>query len=584
MAKPPHLAPAHECGAAVPQNFTSLDWFAPRAITPTKLTSKGSLVQFDPIPRHELGLPASYRWLSQDFVGHHAIASHGSNTTWQQVGVRMKQHARLNVALLGFSTLAGCGARDHDAGRLKLRCDPAYSWSRRFHDSLLARLANQLSFQRVDLRTSTFYKNGVGVSFFEHCITSMLPRDADVVLLEAGSNLFEFTTPQAVQAALASVLRALQVAAPLAAVVFVTYVPQRDNAMRALVTSSAAALHVDHIDMMRLQQSLAQVVANCSAHWSAKASYMALRPDFFAGNGSDHHPTRAGHELLGEIASYHLMQRVRSAVQGSGPGLGRAAVPTVLPPLKAEPQKPPLQEQCFNQANEIPLHRANGTWQLVDEGGAKGVQKLGWLSSKIGESIEFAAPHLSCRRNSPRRTSTCLTVRLGYLLSTREGQGTMRVSCLGGGCACSNLNPTKAKYGRSLAPYPFIPTDARVAGETDRDFAGLNLSTFGKSISVTATTEFTLKRESGAPADGDPCLIRVTHDRYYMAFNVRSMTRVASNLGLTTDELMAIDKTRPSRVRIDSMGVRCEPSCESRFFPGYEPARPRSEYDPKYRG
>ena len=149
MSRPQHLAPVHECGATVAQNFTSLDWFAPRAITPTKLTSKGSLVTFDPIPNHELGLPASYRRLSQDFVVHHAIASHGSNTTWQQIGVRMKQHARLKVALLGFSTLAGCGARDHDAGRLKLRCDPAYSWSRRFHDSLLARLANQPSFQPV---------------------------------------------------------------------------------------------------------------------------------------------------------------------------------------------------------------------------------------------------------------------------------------------------------------------------------------------------------------------------------------------------------------------------------------------------
>ena len=45
------------------------------------------------------------------------------------------------------------------------------------------------------------------------------------------------------------------------------------------------------------------------------------------------------------------------------------------------------QQVCYNSADALPVRRPLlGGWQLVDEGGLKGVAKLGYLSRALGET------------------------------------------------------------------------------------------------------------------------------------------------------------------------------------------------------
>ena len=562
----------------MPVNLTRLDWFGP-AVTAQSLSQlevKGTAMRFEPIPQHEYGLPESFSHLSESYMEVRAIKRHVSSAAWLEAATRVQARRQLHVALLGFSILAGCGSRDHAAPPLKYRCDPAYSWSRRLHDSLQARLAKEPQWSSVHVHTSVYFKNSVGLSFYSHCIGSMLSQDADVVLLEAGSNMFEFSTKDAVLKGLKAVLRSIRKTAPNAVVGFVSYHhPRRsgiDVFLRPLINQSAAAHGIDLFDIGRLQNSLTQKLVNCTASHELLAA-------FFAKDGSDHHPTRAGHELIGEITAFQITRSLLGAETLNG-----SAIPQQQnsAPIGHKSRGNSTLEQCFNQANELAVRNASGTWHLADEGGAKGVQKLGWVSTSIGDAIDFMTANLSCPP-ARKASETCETVRLGFLLATRQEQGTFSVSCIGGGCECSGVYPTEAKYGRGISPFPFVTTDARVAGETSHG----NLPMFGTSIAVTATTEFTLKRLTGVPngnSSTQPCFIRIQHVKKHMAWSRGWISRTARVLNMTLPDFMDADNTEPSRIRVDSLGFRCQPSCAERFFQGYELDRQGSEYDPRGRG
>ena len=149
------------CQAPRPMNLTRLDWFGPAMMRETQMQVKGSAMHFEPIPHEEFGLPESFRHLSESYLEVRAIKRHAPTAAWFQAYSRVQATRQLHVAVLGFSVLAGCGSRDHAAPPLKFRCDPAYSWSRRLHDSLQARLSNkpQLSSVRVHTSGADLYKH-----------------------------------------------------------------------------------------------------------------------------------------------------------------------------------------------------------------------------------------------------------------------------------------------------------------------------------------------------------------------------------------------------------------------------------------
>ena len=67
----------------------------------------------------------------------------------------------------------------------------------------------------------------------------------------------------------------------------------------------------------------------------------------------------------------------------------------------------------------MPVRRPlTGSWRLLDEGGDKGVTKLGLLSTRLGDTVEVNLGVL-CAGDG---TGSAL-VRMGYHMSTRPGQG-----------------------------------------------------------------------------------------------------------------------------------------------------------------
>ena len=84
--------------------------------------------------------------------------------------------------------------------------------------------------------------------------------------------------------------------------------------------------------------------------------------------------------------------------------------------------------------------------------------------------------------------SVPLTVRLGYLLSAKPGQGALHLSCQG--CSC-------AKHGgRFASPFPVVETDLRLSPLKQRDV----------EMTVTATTDFSMTYTRG-----HACQILVKH-------------------------------------------------------------------------
>ena len=77
-------------------------------------------------------------------------------------------------------------------------------------------------------------------------------------------------------------------------------------------------------------------------------------------------------------------------------------------------------EVCYLSADRIPVAKA-GDWSIVDEGGEKKIQKLGYLSRRVGDAL----------RLGPIAPGTCgsAEVNLGYLRSWRPDQGAFAIDC-----------------------------------------------------------------------------------------------------------------------------------------------------------
>ena len=482
-----------------------------------------------------------------------AMAHVGStDEAWEAVGQRAAAARQLHVAIIGSSVTAGCGSNDP-----RPHCHVDRSWVRWMHDALTVALSPSVS-----MRTNVYAKNAVSLNFFCYCTAEYVPADADVVLLEVQMNLFEY--PQnndAMTRGLAAVVRAVQRVAPSAVPVFVNWQKPdwlarwRGSPQEGATRAVALALGADILDPW-------PVLRTNVTGWFAHQHNGRL----------DHHPNLAGHQLLGLLAAWYVERRLSAATQlwaaapsssamaaeapwqridgdGGGGGGARARTGKLNRTRLSGGAEVPI-EVCYQRADKLPLSAVSRGWRLLDEGGNKGVQKLGYVSEAVGDRLDLS-PVLPARTASDgganagaragasatastgtavvgalrqylggasygvggggsgsggeRRSSQCMTefkARLGFFISSRPGQGALRLSCPG----CGSCVPIKSPFMRKAFPFPLVQTDvtlnlAETGGPPEP-------SLFRSNVSVTGTTLFTIRN---TPAQLPGCRLRVVH-------------------------------------------------------------------------
>ena len=309
----------------------------------------------------------------------------------------------LSIVVLGGSVTAGCGA----AYPLKT-CDSLSSWTRQLHDKLAAMLGGS---QHVEL--DVWGKNAIRCTYFTQCTSHKVPTTADVVLLDLQPNLWfagQTACPRCAQS-LTELVQYVRRAAPRAAILFVGWpILRNPRTIEHTVSDVARAQHFDA--------------------WFA-SSWVGLARRNYTNGESLHadtvHPSRLGHAMLAVGVARLLQERLNENL----PCDDNASTIVAPPPL---PQS--SQEWCYLSAEQLPVP-VNGSawptigsivsgWSLVDEGGAKGIKKLGFLS----------ASHDDVLRLGPLPQCAHLAASVGYLQSWRQEFGALRISCVGS-CSCS---------------------------------------------------------------------------------------------------------------------------------------------------
>lgn len=324
-------------------------------------------------------------------------------------------------------------------------------------------------------------------------------------------------------------MQATKRAAPRASVIFVNWVRPdwlrywAGSAQNAATRAAARHFGADVVETAHL------IGGNRSAWfaWSAR-------------NQIDHHPSLAGHKLIGSLVAAYLLERL--AAVGSPLGIEKRSRPGDVPSnwrdltssdIRGRRHDEALTEDaliklslrggssfgselCYQRADQLPILKQSGAWSLRDEGGSKGVEKMGYVSTTIGDSMELSA---ALPMTSGEECAADVKVRLGYFMTSRPGQGALNITCPG----CGGCRGTISLFYRQYNPFPTVQTDATINGaevgscqmlkprETQRSEAscvptdpGLQL----RSISVTGTTSFAILASQSTIAG---CRIRVEH-------------------------------------------------------------------------
>ena len=361
------------------------------------------------------------------------VAPQSANGRWRDARRRVERSSKLTIGVLGCSTTAGCGALSP-----RKTCSLPLSWARHMHDGL----ATALRPQGVAVDTSIFHKNAVEASFFLDCTSELLPPRPDVVVLEMLQNFYSVSD---FASALNVTVRAIHGVAPDAAIVVAVWLK----------------LDVLHTSAPRSLPSLAASMGFDLAN--APQAMTGLRlplSDVYAMDETrqDHHPSAAGHELVGALMAHCIARRLASAASSpvasssgddsddgsrarAGDGGGR-------------PSQSSTSERCFGSADALPVRSAAG-FVLQDDGAAKGVKKLGWSSRTIGDRLTVGPLNLALP--DARGCWANVRVRLGYLVSTSPGMGLLRANCRGD-CKCRSV---VSRFLQLYLPFPLLEGNAR---------------------------------------------------------------------------------------------------------------------------
>ena len=235
-------------------------------------------------------------------------------------------------------------------------------------------------------------------------------------------------------------------------------------------------------------------VDRCASDRECKGHTLSVKDTFaWTSKGVDHHPNALGHDLLGNIAALCIARRLtgpRRIGSQLGGQLGgevedrqqrRAAIIPAPGPAGAP------EEQCYISADTMPVVDRGG-FVLQDDGGLKGVKKLGYSSRRAGDTLTLGPLEVHPRVGEALDTRMCLSVmrvRLGYLISTHAGMGALHAQCAGG-CACRAI---KSTFLRRELPFPWFSADARaVMHSTSGQQRGVDSSS--ENVTMTAHTFF----------------------------------------------------------------------------------------------
>ena len=463
------------------------------------------------------------------------VSPPSAETWWKLARHRSRRLSKLTIGVLGSSSTAGCGALSPS-----VRCSMPLSWGRHAHDAL----AVAMRLRSIAVQTNIYQKNAVEVTFFFDCMNQLLPEHPDVVMLEVLQNGYSMDLFSSLNITTAAV-REVQ---PNAAIIFVVWlkpqVVEVQPAMLKELRGLARALGIDLIDAPAAMASLGFHVRDVYAK--------------FPSGRTDHHPNGMGHELLGALAAQCITRRLER--------LGLAVRDTEEPgadvPSNGEGSasnrssgKRRFPELCFSSADELPVRSQSG-FILQDDGLAKGVKKLGYSSTRVGDRLTIGPINLHVESEGRAQSRASLPagvpvtkvhagvpvtkvhagvsgscyqhvrVRLGYLVSTSQGMGELHVTCRGG-CAC---RPSKSKLLRSVLPFPRLDGDARHLPEWGLDSR--------ETITMTAHTLFIAS--------------------LFNFSNHTSATVLAGEAGEAACYLELLHRTghdRSSRVRVDSLAL-----------------------------
>ena len=292
------------------------------------------------------------------------------------------------------------------------------------HDRLVAELG-----QRVEVHV--WGKNAIRADYFSQCTSEKLPESTHVVLLELQANLWMRGQRQCPYCAryLEDVVEHVRRAAPRAAI--------------ALIGWPIAGRHVPIEPVMRhvaAQKQLDTWFASSWMHTQKWADFQKTHNISHSLHADGVHPNMLGHALLANGASRLILERLRETAPCEG--------------VLSVPEPPPkVHEWCYLTADQLPLKSAGAVrqhpthepvghhvgnasgggsgWSLVDEGGSKGVSKLGFLSTSEGGSPLLVGPLPRCSE---------LLLNLGVLQSWRTDFGGLRIRC-SGPCTCVGIRP-----------------------------------------------------------------------------------------------------------------------------------------------
>ena len=337
---------------------------------------------------------------------------------WAHIARRARQQGQLRVAAIGCSTTLGCGSNPGVG-----LCSPERGWTGHLHRGLLSAFAGI-----VPVRTSVYAKAAVQPTYFTACTGSFVPADADVVVLEMQQNLYMCGTEVrgtaadmgCMQDSLTQLVEALRRAAPSAALIFLNVL--KPASLRAWAGSN------------QQRATCAAAAVDGRADLLTPTDLLLPRARHYARRGQDHHPSADGHQTIGTLAAWYLQQRLQLPkaspleVAGVGWATGLAHDTPAARSQATVRATVQMQEHCFLQAHQLPVAEVRGGFAVRDEAGAKGVPKLGFVSNQPGDRLALRA---EMRTGVAGRCWNTVKARLGYLLSTRTGQGAILVGVEG---------------------------------------------------------------------------------------------------------------------------------------------------------
>ena len=457
--------------------------------------------------------PAAPRALRADSE-QQSLAFHATSLAWSRA--LATKTSTLDVVVLGDSVAVGCGSSWLD----DLLCEAAGGWVRHLKDGLDSLVEPLGRSVRLDVSA----KNAIGPDYFMPCLAARLRLDPQVIVLCFESML------QVDGSGLAKLVARLRELVPNAVICYLGW------------PAAATKLRVDRraIETMAIREQMDIVHGPLLFDRVNASTTTRMYADAV-------HPNPESHALLGQAMARLIAKRVRDASCETSSHHVRN-MERDSPLRHRENAYHPVQnssgaderEWCFASAEALPVLSLHN-FSLVDEGGAKRVEKLGLISRRIGDRLRLGLP--------PTVSCGFFHVRLGYLQSWRPTQGAFTLRC-SGGCRCAHV---PGVWATQSFPFPLVQTSTRRPTQDSEGHwmpaagcipvRGTNFSCEHTDVSVTMMTEFALFK----PAAEGECAIEIQHVTW------------------PPGELL-----NESRIRIDSLSFRrlgCQDQCGALLGP-----------------